>query len=59
MTTNTEYKMPNMFVHYKHNLENFEMTETLSWEAFCNLSMEYGVDILFCCTEDDPRINVE
>ena len=32
-------------------------TEVMSWEAFCCLGMEWGVEILFYCSIDDPQLN--
>jgi len=32
-------------------------TEVMSWEAFCHLGMEWGVEILFYCSTDDPQLN--
>lgn len=34
-------------------------SERMSWGAFCEACMEWGVVIHFCCSVDDPRINIE
>ena len=50
--------MKNIYVEYidHHNNKN---TEVLTWSAFCDLSMEQGIEILFCCSANDPRVNAE
>ena len=40
-----------VWVEYTRHLEG--------WTDFCDLCMEYGVEVTFCCFEDDPRINME
>lgn len=48
-----------MFVEYIDHIHGWTNSERLSWEAFCNLSMDWGIEILFCCATDDPRVNIE
>lgn len=48
------------FVEYiDHNISEIVQSEILSWSAFCDLCSERGVEIIFCCATDDPRVNVE
>lgn len=48
-----------MYVEYTDHLHGFHHTEVLSWEAFCDLGMEPFMEITFCCSVNDPRVNVE
>jgi len=47
-----------MWVEYTNTIEGWSYSEVLSWEAFCDLSMERGIEITFCCSVDDPRLHV-
>lgn len=51
--------MKNIYVEYIDHITNTKNTEVLSWSAFCDLSMERHIEVTFCCTTDDPRVNVE
>lgn len=51
--------MKDMFVEYIDHITNTKNTEILNWSAFCDLSMERHIEVTFCCTTDDPRVNVE
>lgn len=51
--------MKDIYVEYIDTITGNHNTEVLSWLAFCGLSMEPQMEILFCCTTDDPRVNVE
>lgn len=46
-----------MFVEYVNYFEGFTMSERLTWSSFVDLCMEDGIEITFCCTISDPRIN--
>ena len=48
-----------VWVEYTRHLEGWNYSEMLEWTDFCDLCMEYGVEVTFCCFEDDPRINME
>ncbi len=47
-----------VWVEYINHVEGWSYSEMLSWPDFCNLGMEYGIEITFCCFEDDPRLHV-
>lgn len=47
-----------MFVEYINHIDGCTNSEVLSWEAFCDLGMEYGIEITFCCSVNDPRLHV-
>jgi hypothetical protein len=49
--------MKNIYVEYTDHITNNRNTEVLSWDAFCDLSMEPQMEIHFCCSTDDPRVN--
>lgn len=49
--------MKNIYVEYIDHITGNHNTEVLSWDAFCNLSMEQQMEITFCCSADDPRVN--
>ena len=51
--------MKDMYVEYIDHITGNHNTEILSWRAFCDLGMEPQMEITFCCTTDDPRVNVE
>lgn len=48
-----------MFVEYLLPGNPIKQSERMSWEAFCDFCTWWGVEILFCCATDDPRVNVE
>ena len=49
--------MKKVYVEYLDTITNTKNTEVLSWEAFCSLSMERHIEVLFCCSSNDPRVN--
>lgn len=49
--------MKNIYVEYTDHITGNRNTEVLSWDAFCDLSMEQQMEITFCCSADDPRVN--
>ena len=51
--------MKDMYVEYTDHITNTKNTEVMSWNAFCDLGMERHIEITFCCSVDDPRVNVE
>ena len=48
-----------MFVEYINHNEGWHYSEVLHWEAFCDLCMERGIEITFCCSVNDPRLHVD
>ena len=48
-----------MYVEYYITYLNVKHTDVMSWRAFCNLCLERGIEIIFCCATDDPRVNKE
>jgi len=51
--------MKEVYVEYVDHITKVHNSEVLTWRAFCSLSMEPQMEILFCCFTDDPRINQE
>ena len=51
--------MKNIYVEYIDTITGNHNTEVLNWLAFCDLSMEPQMKIIFCCSTDDPRVNKE
>ena len=51
--------MKNIYVEYTDTITGDHNTEILNWIAFCDLSMEPQMEIIFCCPTDDPRVNEE
>lgn len=48
-----------VWVEYTRHLEGWNYSEILTWEDFCELKGEYGVEITFWCYEDDPCFDME
>ena len=52
--------MTNIYVEYTDLLTGIHSTEVLTWRAFCDMSVEdQHIRIDFCCSVDDPRVNVD
>ena len=51
--------MANVYVEYIDHITGDHNTEKMSWNAFCNASLEPHIEITFCCLDTDPRVNAE
>lgn len=49
-----------VFVEYTDlAISEYQQMDVMSWDAFCDLSLDPLCTVHFCCFADDPRVNVE